>query len=77
MLGVAAVVNALAFSGTNYMFSHLDKKHADTERKRHDKAVEELQKAQAEWSKSHIKKLDFYNRYIQEQRSSKNEINDI
>ena len=75
MLGAA--INALAFSGTNYMFCHLDKKHADAERKRHDKAIEELQKAQAEWSKDRIKKLDFYNRYLQEQNSAENYIDNI
>ena len=36
MMVGGAVVNALAFSGSNYLFS---KMHSDEERKRHDKAI--------------------------------------
>ena len=45
-----ALVNALAFSGSNYLFSMLKSSGIDEERKHHDKAVEQLQAAQAEWS---------------------------
>ena len=45
-IGAGAAINALAFSGSSYLFSHIDKKHADQERIRHDKAVEQLNKAQ-------------------------------
>ena len=39
-----AVVNALAFSGSNYLFSHMGKSgNAEAERKRHDKALEQLE----------------------------------
>ena len=39
--GIAgAGINALAFSGTNYVFSKLS--HGDTEKLRHDKAIEKL-----------------------------------
>ena len=40
MMAGSAVVNALAFSGSNYFFSKLDKGDADEEQKRHDKAME-------------------------------------
>ena len=43
-----ALVNALAFSGSNYLFSKLDKGDTAEEQKRHDRAVEQLQSAQAE-----------------------------
>ena len=36
-----AVVNALAFSGTNFVFSRLAN-HAEEERKRHDLALKNL-----------------------------------
>ena len=48
MMAGGAIVNALAFSGSNYLFSKLDKKdRGDTleERKRHDDAVEQMQAA--------------------------------
>ena len=51
MIG-GAVVNASAFTGSNYLFSHLGKSgDAEAERKRHDKALEQLEEAQAAWSK--------------------------
>ena len=43
-----ALVNALAFTGSNYLFSSLSKESIDKERKRHDKAIEDLQ---IEWAK--------------------------
>ena len=46
-----ALVNALAFTGSNYLFSSLSKESIDKERKRHNKAIEDLQRAQIEWAK--------------------------
>ena len=46
-----AVINALAFSGSNFLFSSLSKESIDKERNRHDKAIEDLQRAQIEWAK--------------------------
>ena len=40
-------MNALAFSGSNYLVTILRSSGVDEERKRHDKAVEQLQAAQA------------------------------
>ena len=42
-----ALVNALAFTGSNY----LSRESIDKEQKRHDKAIEDLQRAQIEWAK--------------------------
>ena len=38
-----AFINVLAFSGSNFLFSRLSKESVDKERKRHDKAIEDLQ----------------------------------
>ena len=46
-----ALIRALAFSGSNFLFSSLSKESIDKERKRHDKAIEDLQRAQIEWTK--------------------------
>ena len=46
-----ALINALAFSGSNFLFSSLSKESNDKERKRHDKAIKDLQRAQIEWAK--------------------------
>ena len=61
MLLGGAAVNALAFSGSNYMFSLLRSSGVDKERKRHDKAVEQLQAAHEEWSKQRTERLDWIN----------------
>ena len=37
-----ALINALAFSGSNFLFSRLSKKSIDKEQERHDKAIEDL-----------------------------------
>ena len=37
------LINALAFSGNNFLFSSLSKESIDKEQKRHDKAIEDLQ----------------------------------
>ena len=50
MIG-GAVVNALAFTGSNILFSKLGKNNdAEADRERHDKAVEQLEAVQAAWS---------------------------
>ena len=46
-----AIVNALAFSGSVFLFSSLSKESIEKERKRHEKAIEDLQRAQIEWAK--------------------------
>ena len=50
MLIRGALGNALAFTGGSYLFSRLFKDSFDKERKRHDLAIEKLQKAQIEWA---------------------------
>ena len=46
-----ALVNALAFTSSNFLFSSPSKESTDKEQKRHDKAIEDLQRAQIEWAK--------------------------
>ena len=41
-----ALINALAITGSNYLFSILSKESIAKERKRHGKAIEDLQRAQ-------------------------------
>ena len=45
-----ALANALAFTGSSYLFQRLSKDSIDKERKRHDAAMEALQAAQIEWA---------------------------
>ena len=65
-----ALVNALAFVGSNYLFSSLSKESIDKEQKRHDKAIEDLQRAQIEWAKKRQEQLDYINNEILKQRKA-------
>ena len=71
-----AVVNALAFSGTNFVFSRLTD-HGAEERKRHDLALEKLQRARDEWNRDRMKRLDFINRRLREKNEAKAYINNV
>ena len=55
------MVNALAFSDTNFVFSRLTD-HDVEECKRHDLALEELQRARDERNKDRGNCLDFINK---------------
>ena len=63
------VVNALAFSGINFVFSRLTD-HGEEERKRHDLALRKLQKARDEWNKDRMKRLDFINKRLREKNET-------
>ena len=67
MLVGGALVNALAFSGSNFLFTILRSSGVYEERKRHDKAVEQLQAAQASWSRKRTERLDFINGELRRQ----------
>ena len=56
-------MNALAFSDTNFVFSRLTD-HGEKERKRHDLALEKLQRARDEWNMDRIKRLYFINKRL-------------
>ena len=67
MLVGGTLMNALAFSGSNYLFTILRSAGVDEERKRHDKAVEQLQAAQASWSRKRTERLDWINEELRRQ----------
>ena len=71
-----AVVNALAFSGTNVVFSQLAD-HGEEERKRHDLALEKLQRARDKWNEDRMKRLDFINKGLREQNKARVYINNV
>ena len=62
-----AVVNALAFSGNNFIFSRLTDNGVE-ERKRHDLALKRLQRARDEWNKDRTKQLDFMNKRLRQKK---------
>ena len=50
MLIRGALANALAFTGSSYLFHRLSADNIDGETKRHDSVIEKLQAAQIEWT---------------------------
>ena len=72
-----ALVNALAFTGSNYLFSSLSKESIDRERKRHDKAIKDLQKAQIEWAKKRQERLDYINNEIMKEHKAEKRFIDL
>ena len=54
---IGALANALAFTGSSYLFSRLFKDSTEAKRNRHNEAIEQLQKAQIEWVHKHKSKL--------------------
>ena len=72
-----AMINALAFSGSNFLFSRLSRESIDTERKRHDKAIEDLQRAEIEWVKKRQVRLDCINNQITEERKAEKRFTDL
>ena len=72
-----ALVNVLAFTGSNYLFSSLSKESIDRERKRHDKAIEDLQRAQIEWAKKRQEQLDYINNEIMKEHKAEKRFMDL
>ena len=70
MLIREALVNALAFTGSSYLFHRLSADYIDTERKRHDAAIEALQKAQIEWEHKRQQRIDFINNQLSLERKA-------
>ena len=71
-----AVVNALAFSSTNFVFSRVTD-HGAEERKRYDLVLEKLQRARDEWNEDRMKRLDFINKRLREKNEAKVYINNV
>ena len=71
MIG-GAIISAVAFGGSNYLFSQIGKNNdAENERKRHDLALEQLTQARDEWSKERLKYLDFINDRLKKEANAK------
>ena len=65
-----AVVN------TYFVFSRLTY-HGAEERKRHDLALEKLQKARDEWNRDQMKRLDFINKRLREKNEARIYISNV
>ena len=78
MLIGGALANARAFTGSFYLFSRLYNDSIDTERKRHDAAIEQLKKAKIEWVHKRQEQIDVINKQLRlETKAELNQIHKI
>ena len=72
-----ALANALAFTGSSYLFHRLSADNINAERKRHDAAIEALQKAQIEWTHKHQERIDFINNQLRLERKAESKFTEL
>ena len=77
MLIGGALANALAFTGSSYLFHRLSKDSIDKERARHDLAIEQLQKAQIEWAHKSQERTDFINKQFRSERKAETKFTEL
>ena len=77
MLIGGALANALAFTGSSYLFHRLSADNIDAERKRHDAAIEALQKAQIEWAYKRQERIDFINKQLRLERKAETKFTEL
>ena len=75
-IGASAAVNALSFSGTNYIFSKFSD-HGKAERKRHDIALEDLQRDRDKWNQDRVKRLKFINKRLRDKKEARDYIGNL
>ena len=67
----------MAFTGSSYLFHRLSKESIDTEGKRHDLAIEKLQKAQIEWVHKHQEQIDFINNQLRLEQKAETKFTEL
>ena len=72
-----ALANALAFTGSSYLFHRLSKDSIKKERKRHDAALQKLQKAQIEWAHKYQQRIDFINKQLRLKRKAETKFTEL
>ena len=77
MLIRGALADALAFTGSSYLFHRLLKDSIDKERKRHDAVIEKLQAAQIEWAHKHQQRIDFINNQLRLEQKAETKFTEL
>ena len=77
MLIGGALANALAFTGSSYLFHRLSADNIDAERKSHDAVKEALQKAQIEWAHKCQERIDFINNQLRLEREAETKFTEL
>ena len=77
MLIGGALANALAFTGSSYLFHRLSADNIDAKRKRHNTTIEKLQAAQIEWAHKRQQKIDFINNQLRLERKAETKFTEV
>ena len=77
MLIGGPLANALAFTGSSNLFHRLSADNIDAERKRHDSAIEALQKAQIEWTHKRQQRIDFINNQLRLEHAAETKFTEL
>ena len=77
MLIRGALANALALTGSSYLFHRLSKESIDAERKRHDAAIEKVQAAQIEWTHKRQQRIDSINNQLRLEREAETKFTEL
>ena len=72
----SSVFSATAFGGATLVFSMLTD-HVAKELKRHDLALEKLQRVRDKWNENQMKRLDFINKRLREKNEARTYINNV
>ena len=70
-------MNALAFTGSSYLFHRLSADNIYVERKRQDVAIEALQAAQIEWAHKQQQRIDFINNQLRLERTAETKFTEL
>ena len=77
MLMGGALANALALTDSSHSFHRLSADNIDTERKRHNLAIEKLPKVQIEWAHKHQERIDFINKQLRLERKAETKFTEL
>ena len=75
MMGAGALVNALAFSGTNFLFNQFGN-HGE-EMKRHNLAMEQFTRDREEYSRKRQQRFDYINKILRQQKHAEQTFSDL
>ena len=71
-----ALINALAFSGTNFIFGQLGD-HGKAEMKRHNLAMEQLSKAREKYNRERQQRLNYISKSLRDQKHAEQTFSDL
>ena len=77
MMVGGALVNALAFTGSNFLFSQLSKDRINAEWKRHHLSLEKVARAKQEFEQQRVKYLGYFNQRKQQQKLSERTFSNV